>query len=465
MKRLEQINSIIDRLIAEATNHDLQSKLEILKPKRKFLARIRKQDISLEEYQTIIKKITYLIYREILKTYPFSLSQSDHNNYKLSSALKRFYNLHYAISFSKDKAKLYPISLDEKTAREIYKNELLTIIQEHITTKEDYDSLFNKKITLYQERIDFYKQTLKEIELQPYYGTPKFMYEHALYIMECANKLPTKQMDFTQMMQEMKAFIEQYPETSTTLMSECYPYFDKTYKSNFEKFEKNFLTILNYENSLIPTVASIWKSYLSDPKNHNNSSFKYIIHVFSENLVSPKEMRKACCSLATEQLLTTPYGNCGLIYDFTPEALETISTEDAKSWELTKTEFIENELPLKWQFTPSNIFYEDPEISKLILPTDLEKNGIANNLVFNQELLNYQTHCAYTEILLNSNAQAIGVFYTDECQNVEEIKQYAKKYNLPLIHLSQQQLRTQAGLNPIAVRIDINKEVSPQINR
>ena len=54
MKRLEQINSIIDRLIAEATNHDLQSKLEDLKPKRKFLARIRKQDISLEEYQTTI---------------------------------------------------------------------------------------------------------------------------------------------------------------------------------------------------------------------------------------------------------------------------------------------------------------------------------------------------------------------------------------------------------------------------
>ena len=193
MKRLEQINSIIDRLIAETANHDLQSKLENLKPKRKFLARIRKQDISLEEYQTIIKKITYLIYRGILKTYPFSLSQSDHNNYKLSSALKKFYNLHYAISFSKDKAKLYPISLDEKTAREIYKNELLTIIQEHITTKEDYDSLFNKKITLYQERIDFYKQTLKETKLQPYYGTPKFMYEHALYIMKCANKLPVKQ--------------------------------------------------------------------------------------------------------------------------------------------------------------------------------------------------------------------------------------------------------------------------------
>lgn len=89
MKRLEQINSIIDRLIAEATNHDLQSKLEDLKPKRKFLARIRKQDISLEEYQTTIKKITYLIYREILKNHPFSLNQSDHKNYKLSSVLKK----------------------------------------------------------------------------------------------------------------------------------------------------------------------------------------------------------------------------------------------------------------------------------------------------------------------------------------------------------------------------------------
>ena len=104
--------------------------------------------------------------------------------------------------------------------------------------------------------------------------------------------------------------------------------------------------------------------------------------------------------------------------------------------------------------------YEDPKISKLILPTDLEKTGIDNNLVYNHELLNYETFCAYTELVLNKKAQALGVFYTDDCPNIEEIKEYAKKYNLPLIHLSLQELRTKQGLNPTPKKEDENKEVN-----
>lgn len=458
MQRLEQLNTIIDNLIQETDNINIKKALEDLRPKRRLFPRIKKQSLTQEEFIHIIKKIAHIIYPEINKKYPFSLNQNEDLNYQLTSVLKTFYNIHYKVSFKQSKAKIYPISLDEKTAREIYKNELLNIIQEHIYSCEDYSELFKKRIAIYKDRINFYKKNLNELELEPYYGTPKFMYERARYIIECANKLPFKTESYAKQLQEMESFIKMYPETSSIISPSSYPYYDKTYKNNYEKFEQNYLNIINYENTLLPNIVSIWQSYLCNPNHHNNKSFRYIIHTFSEALVSPERMTKACCCLATENLLTTPYGNCGLIYDFTPDNVEAISYEDAKSWQLNKKKFIERDLPITWQLTSSGIFYEDPQISKLILPKELEKYGISNNLIHNHELLNYNIFCAYTEILLNSKAKVIGVFYTDSCSNIKEISDYAKKYNLPLIYLSLSELRKRAGLNPVPPQLESNKE-------
>ena len=36
---------------------------------------------------------------------------------------------------------------------------------------------------------------------------------------------------------------------------------------------------------------------------------------------------------------------------------------------------------------------------------------------------------------MNKNAKPIGVFYTDECQNLEEVELYAKKFNLHLVKI------------------------------
>ena len=93
-----------------------------------------------------------------------------------------------------------------------------------------------------------------------------------------------------------------------------------------------------------------------------------------------------------------------------------------------------------------DIFYENPNISKISLPEDLEKEAIARNAAYNGEILNYKNTTAYSEIYLNNNAKAIGVFYTDDCLNIAEIIKYAQKYNLPLVHLSLKKLRAQANL-------------------
>lgn len=42
----------------------------------------------------------------------------------------------------------------------------------------------------------------------------------------------------------------------------------------------------------------------------------------------------------------------------------------------------------------------------------------------------------YSEIFLNNNARAIGVFYTNECQNIDEVRLYAETNNLPLVKIN-----------------------------
>lgn len=461
MKNFEKIQDIIEETIEKTSNHKIKENLKKLIPRIGIINKIQKKDLTLEEYNNIIRKICLALYPEIESKYPFRNWKEENQSLssKLTIALISSYNFQYRISFKDRKIKVYPISLDEKTAKEIYKNELLTIIQEHLKSNLSIEDIIEEHIESHEKKINTYKETLTNSKVEPYYGTPKFMYEHASYINDCLQKLPFETKSLDKELNEMHKFIVLYPEVGQESYTDIYPYYNMTYKQAYDQFEKLYLSILSYENSLVPQVSIIWEQYLTNPKNHQND-FHYLIHTFTDGLVPPKEMNKACCSLATNNLLTVVQGTSGLIYGYTPESIDTISKKDAGSFYFDKEKFIDQNIPLDCQYTPENMAYEDPKISKLILPTDLEKTGIDNNLVYNHELLNYETFCAYTELVLNKKAQALGVFYTDDCPNIEEIKEYAKKYNLPLIHLSLQELRTKQGLNPTPKKEDENKEVN-----
>ena len=41
----------------------------------------------------------------------------------------------------------------------------------------------------------------------------------------------------------------------------------------------------------------------------------------------------------------------------------------------------------------------------------------------------------YSEIVLTGKVHPIGIFYEDICKDVEKVKAYAEKYNLPLIYI------------------------------
>ena len=116
---------------------------------------------------------------------------------------------------------------------------------------------------------------------------------------------------------------------------------------------------------------------------------------------------------------------------------------------ITKRSFIDRIFPINWQLTNPEgvgVWFECPQISKLLLPSEVEKDAIERNIKYNGEILNYSKTTCYSEIFLNDKVKAIGVFYTDNCQDTVAIQAYAEKYHLPLVHLSLQKLRENAGL-------------------
>ena len=84
------------------------------------------------------------------------------------------------------------------------------------------------------------------------------------------------------------------------------------------------------------------------------------------------------------------------------------------------------------------------------MPERIENECKNNNIRYDGEVLNYDEYLSYSEIFLKKDAKAIGVFYTDKCQNIEEIEKYTKEHNLPLVNIS---LIKQRGLKKLQISI------------
>ena len=152
-------------------------------------------------------------------------------------------------------------------------------------------------------------------------------------------------------------------------------------------------------------------------------------------------MTKACCSLSTNEIDNLMYSNYGLIYELTPNSVDTMSTEDAGSWIINKEEFIERGCPTSWQLTDLNgdsVFYEYPQNSKLIMPEIFAEEC-------KEQSLNPDSW-TYSEIFLNKNAKVIGVFYTNDCNDIDEIKYYAEIHDLPLVHIKTKEQTKSGGI-------------------
>ena len=192
----------------------------------------------------------------------------------------------------------------------------------------------------------------------------------------------------------------------------------------FLHMEDIFLKILEFERSLEPYAKQKWAEFLTNPINHDSSHYAYLAHTFTGGEVDPSKMHKVCTSLLTENIQTI--GEFGLLFG-ADNNFDECCCEDAGSWEISKDEYIDRDLLKNWQYpsTEDNtLFYEFENVSKILLPQDIESSVLEGGIV------------TYSEIVLTGNVHPIGVFYTDKCKDIEKAKQYAEKYNLPLIHIT-----------------------------
>lgn len=394
-----------------------------------------------------------MLYQQVLKKYPcMTIARIDENpiNYRLVDALKGYYLFHYGIERKEHSFKFYPINLVKEEVERLYNQEMKDIVLESIRTHHSIEKLMNDRIDEYNRKIEENKKYALETPIEPYYGDPSFIFKRSSYILKCIERLPVEIPNLDDIYQHLSDFMDKYGNVKDEYGERIlYPYYTDEFKKDYREFEKAYYSLLLLEKSLSKLVEKIWKDTLTDPSNHDDKNFTYLIHAFTNGMIPLENMGKVCCTLATSHLLTPPYGNTGIICDFDSEAVEAICSEDAGSWPITKREFVERLFPTTWQLTTpeeNGVFFEVPEVSKILLPKDLEQTAIENNIKQNGEILNYSNFLSYSEIFLNSKAKAIGAFYTDECQDTTAIQAYAEKYHLPLVHLSLQKLRENAGL-------------------
>ena len=334
------------------------------------------------------------------------------------------------------KWKVYPVKESAENKKRAYESLMEKMVDYQIENNIPIEQVIKAYTNATAEELNEIRNRLLKEEMEPYYGNAYFLIERSKYVIECAKAIPGVTLDLDDVYSLMTMYEEKYysgvdeHERDNDFIAPSHQFY-----VDYDRMEKYYKELIKLEDKLVPVVVDYWKKYLTDP-NLNEDEYRYVMHSFSAGMVNPAEMRKACCSLHTNRIDNYMYGTSGLIYDIDAESLGTMCTEDAGSWVINKEKFIEDRMPGRWQLPDTHqetVFYENPRISKLIMPEVFEREC--------EEQIRTNEGWHYSEIYLNGNAKALGVFYTDDCPNIDEVQSYAAKYNLPLVHVPVQRER------------------------
>ena len=414
---MKKINEIIDKY---KNNEQLYEIIKRFQPKK---------ELSPEEETIIINRIKSEIANYYLQKYKFKTYVSYEIQDELLTKISQLCDLTLKTREDNGKIKIYPVKESDETKEFIYGNIIRQMVDYEIENNISIEETFNVYTSNFSNQLKEYKQKLMESDMEEYHGTIYYMIERSLYIISCIKNISTPTPTLEEVEKLMFKYREKYLDDRKDYEKE-YDYsnvYDDFY-NDYDLIESCYKKLIDVENVLLPTVVEKWKEYLTNPRD-DSENYRYVMHCFSAGMVDPKLMEKACCSLYTPTLKNSMYGSSGLIYDIDVDSIDTMCTDDAGSWTITKREFIENGCQSRCQLTNPNgetIMYECPYNSKIVLP-DAFEDECRDKISRGQ--------FTYSEIYLNSNAKAIGVFYTSECDNIEEVRAYAERNNLPLIKL------------------------------
>ena len=341
------------------------------------------------------------------------------------------------------KIEIYPWVVEEQDLTSFADKEYYRVSEIFLTSDKTEEQAFEEVTINLSLKNQLIKEKYMQSEIAPYYGSPQFIYERSQYILECMRKIIADE----SIKPENKATTNQFIDEANSLVKEieeCTNYLS-TQRDNekYNKIRANFEKLLEFENIILKDIEQIWNEYLTDPKDYEEGKkFAFLVHAHTGRIAKDNERTKCCCTLVTEKCMPIPYGDIGIICGFNAANIGTMCTEDAGSWLTSQEEFFDRRLPKEWQFAEiagdnkHRVFYEYPKLSKLILPTTMEKEMLKNNLKEAEKFKN-KSYKAYTEIFMvkgvnGENIPVQGRFYTSK-KSKEKLKIVDSNY--PLIML------------------------------
>lgn len=337
------------------------------------------------------------------------------------------------------KITVYPWNIAEDEFRPILDDEYRRIAEEYLTTEEmTEEEAFNKRVEELAARNRKMKETLKKKQIVPYYGEPEFIEERASYILECMETILTDQGVREEERTTTRKLIQRARDIVKTIKTEKEALSHARDYSIYDKMSEGIQELLSFEDVILPDIEQVWNNFLTEPEDYREGErFAFFVHALSRADVEPNKIAKLCCTLATNECMPIP-GDYGFITGFNPANICTMCTEDAGSWVTDQNEFVEG--GLRFQFADrisqdgrTIMYFETGKVSKIILPSTMQRDMISNNERCNSR----DRYGEYTETIMKigdrgEHIPIKGRFYIDEKGKQEQINQ---KDTMPLIKL------------------------------
>lgn len=421
---MKSINEIIDKY------RGYEQLYEVLK---QFYT---ENEVSIEDEVERISKIKKIITSYYLYAYKFKTYSSDEIQDELLSNISRLCDLSKKVKDNNGQIKIYPVKESDENKERTYKKVMKEMVDYQIKNNISIEEVFDIFVNKIGNQLKDFKQMLMQNDMELYYGSTYYIVVRSIFIINCIKQISNKSLNLEEIENTMLQYKQKYIDSRDDFEKEDdFSNVNDEFYTDYDLIESYYKKLLIMENELSPIVIDKWKNYLTSPFE-NNDNYRYVVHCFSSGMVNPDMMNKACCSLYTPTIENLMYGDSGLIYDIDADSIDTMCPDDAGSWSVNKELFIERECPSRWQLTRldgDTVFYEYPLNSKLILPNVFETE--CNNRISAGKF-------HYSEIFLNKNARPIGMFYTNKCQNIEEVKLYAERNNLPLVNMDFQKTKS-----------------------
>lgn len=428
-------NSFFSKIIASIRAKFFQPKE--VKPATKGLEEIKKEAIQLY-CDKILKKDCPITINKIEMEgadADFEHGFELHPHEKLLAEIENYEKYHARLKEKENgRIEVYPWLVQKETLESAADKEYLKISEEFFTTKKSIEEILEERTTALSSKNKMIKSRFMQCSIEPYYGTPKFICERSQYILQCMEaiiaeqKVKPENKELTkQLIDEARTIVRKIVECETSLST-------RQENDKYEEMKMNFEKLLLFEDRISKDVEQIWSEFLTKPEEYEEGKrFAFLVHAYTGEMVGADRLEKCCCTLVTDKCMPIPYGNTGIICDFKAPNIGTMCIEDAGSWSISQEEFFERGICVNWQFAENSgsgknkVYYENPKISKLILPTTMEKEMLNKNIAVRAKNAKGAEFIGYTEIYMvkGENNQEIPIqemFYTNENGKAKAMK-------------------------------------------